>query len=213
MTASSANWLRFSPSAAQNAQAIFEAMLPRLDHGSTVFEIGSGTGQHAVHASHARPDLHWQPSEHPAVLPALQANLAQHGTASIAAPIACDVEAPPAIATAHDTVYTANTLHILSQSQVAALFTLAARLLTPTGALYTYGPFHFPDRTPVQSNLHFDAQLRAADPSQGVRSLDWLTATAESAQLGLHSTIEMPSNNHILVWQRMPWVSTEVWRL
>jgi len=68
-------WHPFSPSAAQNAAPIFDQLLPRLAPGSRVFEIGSGTGQHAVHACTRRADLVWQPSERPEALSALRDNL------------------------------------------------------------------------------------------------------------------------------------------
>lgn len=195
-------WRFFAVSAAQNADAIFSELLPRFEHGARVFEIGSGTGQHAVHACTLRPDLIWQPSEQPLHLANLETNLREHPTTGMSAPIACDVLFPPPAIPEFDLAYTANTLHIMSELAVQSLFSFVASVLTADGIFYSYGPFLFDNRPAVASNLRFDEMLRADNPEQGVRSVSWLEKVAQDSGLHLHDALDMPSNNHILVWRK-----------
>lgn len=202
MTEQPALWIHLSPSASQNAEPIFNCLLPRFRKGATILEIGSGTGQHAVHACTSRPDLIWFPSEHPQQFDFLQENLARWPLPGIRAALACDVLAPPLHLPVCDTVYTSNTLHIMSEHAVVALLRTVSGALSSDGLFYSYGPFRFPDRPPVASNEQFDAMLRAQDPDRGVRSVDWLDSAGQDAGLQLVEAIEMPSNNHILVWSK-----------
>ena len=196
------DWIHYSVSAAQNAAPIFEALLPRLADNTRLFEVGSGTGQHAVHACSSKPNLIWQPSELPGSLPQLLDNLRLYPLAGIESALPCDVLHPPTGLTHYDAVYTANTLHIMSEPAVEALFRFASSVLHSGGFFYSYGPYLFSDRPPVESNLRFDAQLRAQAAHQGVREVEWLQAIARRDSLSLVDTLELPSNNHLLVWEK-----------
>ncbi len=197
------SWHPFSPSAAQNGEAICSALLPQLADNCRVFEIGSGTGQHAVRACLARPDLWWQPSERASELIALQANLERNPVPGVQTAMTFDALEPPATVPAFDALYTANTLHIMPPTAVESLFATLRNLMTPGQVFYSYGPFYFKDKPPVPSNLAFDASLRAANPDQGVRDLSWLVSLAAKSAVSLRATIEMPSNNTLLIWERL----------
>ncbi len=53
----------FSASSEQNKAIIYETIEPYLLDGIEVLEIGSGTGQHAVHFAAMAPGLIWQTSD------------------------------------------------------------------------------------------------------------------------------------------------------
>src|SRR5256885_12618242 len=57
----------------------------------SVLEVGSGTGQHAVHFAAHLPHLTWQPSELDEQLAPLAERIRLEGTANLRAPIALDV--------------------------------------------------------------------------------------------------------------------------
>ncbi|MGI4850109.1 MAG: DUF938 domain-containing protein, partial [Janthinobacterium lividum] len=63
----------FSPSCARNSPAILEALRGLLQKGDRVLEIGSGTGQHAVHFAAALPGIVWQASDRRVNLDAIRA--------------------------------------------------------------------------------------------------------------------------------------------
>ena len=56
----------------------------------TVLEIGSGTGQHAVHFSRSLPHLIWQPTDRPENLPGIQGWVDEAGLANLRPPLKLD---------------------------------------------------------------------------------------------------------------------------
>lgn len=66
---------------------------PAFAQNRCVLEIGSGTGQHAVHFASHLPQLRWQPSELREALPALAERVRREGPENLAAPIELDVRA------------------------------------------------------------------------------------------------------------------------
>lgn len=196
----------FAPSAERNREPILAVLAPRLALRRRVLEIGSGTGQHAVHFAPALPHLVWQTSERPGALAGLQCWLDEAACANTPAPLALDVGEPDWPAQARpavfDAVYSANTLHIMPWSAVQTWFAGLPQVLAPGGQLLVYGPFIESDRPTVGSNLRFDAHLRAQLPHQGLRRLDEVDALAAQVGLTRLERLEMPANNLLLVWGR-----------
>jgi len=190
----------FSQACENNKEPILRVLRQWLDAG-TVLEIGSGTGQHAVHFAPRLPAVTWQPSDQAAHLPGIRAWLAACPAPNLRPPLALDVlaepwpELPPL---AH--AFSANTAHIMSWEAVCAMFAgLAARLPAP-GCFCLYGPFSYGGRHTSESNRAFDAHLRAADPAQGLRDLEAMCALGERHGLTLIDDVAMPANNRLLVW-------------
>ena len=61
----------FSQAADNNKTPILNTLREWLSNGELVLEIGSGSGQHAIHIANALSKIRWQPTEHPDVLPIL----------------------------------------------------------------------------------------------------------------------------------------------
>jgi SAM-dependent methyltransferase len=167
-----------------------------------VLEIGSGTGQHAVHFATALPKVSWQPTDVAAQLPVLAARIAAEGPPNCRAPLALDVGAPRWPALAADGVFTANTLHIIAWPAVQSLLAGVGRVLAPAGHLCIYGPFHYGGQATSPSNAAFDADLRARDPASGVRDFEAVAALAASHELQLAADHALPANNRLLVFRR-----------
>lgn len=194
-------WTHWADSAEQNKTVISEVIAPYLATAKSVLEIGSGTGQHAVHLAAQHPHLSWQPSEHPSNLAMLEENLQQHGLPNIQAPQALDASAEQWPALEADLVYSANTLHIMSWSSVCQLFQHLGQIPAAKPVLF-YGPFRFEDRDFAPSNEAFDQWLKQRDAQSGIRDIRALEEQGETVGLSLEQAIEMPANNHILVWKR-----------
>ena len=79
-----------------------------------------------------------------------------------------------------------------------ALMRGAARYLAHDGTLITYGPYFEDEVPPAPSNLGFDQDLRARDPSWGIRRLEDVVAEARRAGLELRCRHAMPANNLLL---------------
>ncbi len=195
-------WTHWAESAEQNKTPIAETLSADLNAARSVLEIGSGTGQHAVHFAQLHSHLQWQPSEHPHNLTALRQNLSSQDLTNISPAIALDADDEQWPALQCDLVYSANTLHIMPWTAVCQLFRNLGTVLAPTQRAFFYGPFAFSDRPLAPSNQHFDRYLHQQNPLSGIRCVDAMGEEAEAGGLFLEKAIEMPANNHILVWQR-----------
>jgi cyclopropane fatty-acyl-phospholipid synthase-like methyltransferase len=194
--------LPFSEACERNKDPILRVLRGALAHCQQVLEIGSGTGQHAVHFAHQLPQLRWQPSEAAENLEALTARIAAEGPANLAAPVLLDVREHPWPLTEVDGVFSANTLHIMSWPAVEDFFRGVGRLLTSAGVLAVYGPFRYAGRYTSESNAAFDRYLQERDPLSGIRDFEAVHALAQKEGLELDSDHDMPAHNQTVVWRR-----------
>ena len=197
----------FAESCLRNRDPILAVLQPLLAGRKQVLEIGSGTGQHAVHFAAALPQLVWQCSDHADHLPGMRLWLDEAGLPNTPPPIALQAvpghglqPAPPA--GQFDAVFTANTLHIMSWEAVCALLDGVAALLPQGGVFAAYGPFKRDGRFTSDSNRDFDAWLKARDAASGIRDREAVDAQAAVHGLRRVHSHQLPANNELLVWQR-----------
>ena len=193
-----------APACERNREPILGVLREHFAGRRHVLEIGSGTGQHAVHFAAAMPWLVWQASDVADNLPGIRAWLDHAGLPNTPPPLALDVLQPSWPAVAADAVFTANSLHIMGIDAVDAFFRGVGRVLAdrPGGVLVAYGPFNYDGRWTSDSNREFDAWLKARDPRSGIRDFEYCTALAAGQGLHLVADVAMPANNRCLVWQR-----------
>lgn len=192
----------FAPASERNRGPILAHLAPLLGRARTVLEIGSGTGQHAVHFAAAMPWLRWQASERPEHLPGIAQWLEEAALPNTPPALALEVEHGPWPAARVDAVFTANTLHIMGWPQVRALFAGVDDVLAADGVLAVYGPFNYRGAYTSQSNAQFDAWLKARDAASGIRDFEAVDALAAEIGLRLLDDHAMPANNRLLVWRR-----------
>jgi SAM-dependent methyltransferase len=191
----------YAPACDRNRDPILAVLRERFAGCRRVLEIGSGTGQHAVHFAYAMPHLTWQASDRAENLPGIAAWLDEAALANAPPPIELDVNAAwPAHR--YDAVFSANTLHIMSVDEVARLFARLPEIMASGATLVIYGPFSYGGRHTSASNAAFDARLRRENPAQGVRDFAAIDALAAAAGLALIEDRAMPANNRCLVWRR-----------
>jgi SAM-dependent methyltransferase len=193
---------QFSPASARNREPILAALRPLLADCRSVLEIGSGTGQHAVHFGAALPDLTWQTSDLPANHEGIRAWLDEAALPNVLAPLALDAGSDDWPPGPFDAVYTANTCHIMSWPEVQRMFQGIGRVLAPGGMLCIYGPFNLDGRFTSASNAQFDASLRAQAPHMGLRNQEDVDALARAQQLTPVADLPLPANNKLLAWRR-----------
>jgi SAM-dependent methyltransferase len=169
-----------------------------------VLEIGSGTGQHAVHFATGMPWLVWQPTELAEAMPGLRKRIFNEGPSNLRAPIVLDVTETPWDVRRVDGVFTANTLHILHWPQVQALFAALPAVANPGTVLAVYGPFRYRGDYTSPSNASFDRMLHAQDPESGIRDFEEVDALARAAGFALAADHAMPANNQTLIWKLAP---------
>jgi len=198
----------FSPSCERNRGPILEVLRQHLADRTRVLEIGSGTGQHAVHFARHLPHLQWQCTDQAEHLPGMQLWLDEAGLPNIARPVELDVSAHswPDLGVAQhggfDAVFTANTLHYMPWASVQALFAQLPQHLAPGAVFIAYGPFRIDGRHTSDSNVQFDGWLAGVDPRFAVRDLGEVDALAQAGGLQLEARHAMPANNFCVVWRR-----------
>jgi len=192
----------FAPACERNRNPILAVLRAHFSDRTRVLEIGSGTGQHAVHFGAAMPYLVWQTSDRAENLPGIRAWLAEAGLANTPPPIELDVATGSWPAAQYDAIFSANTLHIMSWAEVQMLFRALASVATPDAKLAIYGPFNYDGDYTSASNAAFDESLKERGPHMGIRDMEAVNALAREAGFALIDDVPMPANNRTLVWQR-----------
>ena len=193
----------WSPSAERNRQPIAEVLSRVLPQSGLVLEVGSGTGQHAVHFARVMPQLTWQPSEQDAVcLRSISAWASIEGLPNVRHPLYLDIAHEQWPIEAADAVVSINLIHIAPWSATHALLRGASSILPAAGLLCLYGPYRAGGKHTSASNRAFDAQLQAVNPEWGVRDLDEVSSEARAVDLEFVRTFEMPANNLIVVFRK-----------
>ncbi len=200
----------FSVSCERNRDPILAVLRKQFSVSARVLEIGSGTGQHAVHFAAAMPWLTWQCSDVVDNLPGIGMWLDEAGLANMPTPIELDVARGPWPEGRFDAVFSANAVHIMGWAEVEALFEGLGGVLdsgvqgarSNQAILVLYGPFNYNGDYSSDSNREFDGWLKARDPRSGIRDFEAVDALARGIGLQLADDVVMPANNRCLAWRR-----------
>ncbi len=190
-----------SPASARNREPILQVLRGQLADRRHVLEIGSGTGQHAVYFATALPHLIWQSSDRAENLPGIRAWLDEAALPNTPPALEFDVTGTwPA--KSFDTIFSANTLHIMAWVEVQKLFAQLPTISTDDTRLIIYGPFNDGGRYSSDSNAAFDQSLKARGAHMGIRDAEAIDALAREADFHLLDDIAMPANNRCRIWRR-----------
>jgi cyclopropane fatty-acyl-phospholipid synthase-like methyltransferase len=192
----------FAPACERNRDPILAVLRPHFADRSRVLEIGSGTGQHAVHFAAAMPFLVWQTSDMAENLPGIRAWLDEAKLRNTPPPLALDVDGNDWPATPFDAIFSANTLHIMSWPEVERFFGALDAITTRDAKLAIYGPFNYGGAFTSASNAAFDESLKLRAAHMGIRDIEAVDALARKAGFAMIDDVAMPANNRTLVWQR-----------
>jgi hypothetical protein len=191
-----------SPACDRNREPILAVLREHFADRRAVLEIGSGTGQHAVHFASAMPHLQWQTSDVAENIPGIRAWLDEAGLPNTPSPLVLDVNGdwPKR---EFDAIFTANTLHIMSWLEVQRLFGHLGSVMAPDVTVALYGPFNYGGRFTSESNAAFDASLKLRGLHMGIRDFEAVSGLAQAIGLKLVADVAMPANNRTLVWHRV----------
>lgn len=194
----------FSAACERNAAPILQVLAPLLRDCRTVLEIGSGSGQHAVHFGAAMPHLRWQCSDRPQYHPSILAWQQESGLPNVLAPLQLEIgqsDWPPG---PFDAVFSANTCHIMAWHEVEAMFVGVAKILREGGLFCLYGPFNYDGQFTSPSNQAFDASLKSQAPHMGLRDMADMLRLGRQVGLRQQDDLAMPANNRLLVFAKAP---------
>lgn len=192
----------YSTSCDENRDPIFSVIESILSGCSSVLEIGTGTGQHAVYFAQKLPHLSWYTSDRVENHAGIKVWLDEAGLNNTYGPLDLNVSTSNWPHQTFDAVFSANTLHIMHWSDVEAMFAGVGRVLRNQGRFLVYGPFNYGGEYTSDSNAKFDEWLRGRDVKSGIRNYEDLDALAHQAGLVLKNDYAMPANNRILYWEK-----------
>jgi len=193
----------YAPACDRNRDPILAVLQAHFSDRKHVLEIGSGTGQHAVHFAAAMRELIWQTSDRAENLPGIRAWLDEAKLPNTPPPIELDVAQGPPQGN-YDAIFSANTLHIMSWPEVEALFAALPSMTSEDAKLAIYGPFNYGGEFTSASNAAFDESLKSRAPHMGIRDIEAVDRLARAAGFAMIDDVAMPANNRTLIWQRQP---------
>jgi cyclopropane fatty-acyl-phospholipid synthase-like methyltransferase len=191
----------YSQACENNKDYILPLLVDAFKHSKTVLEIGSGSGQHAVHFAPNMPWLTWQTSDLLVNHQGICQWLNESPASNLLHPVELDLNSTWPIKTV-DAIYTANTLHIVSWPLVQAFFAGVSQHLKAKGKCCIYGPFNYQGQYTSESNASFDIWLKARDSQSAIRDFEAVIDLANDAGLSLENDHAMPANNRLLVFNK-----------
>jgi hypothetical protein len=192
----------FSEACERNREPILAVLRQWMLDAGVVLEIGAGTGQHAVHFAAHLPHLTWIPSDRPENLPGIELWVNEAALSNLHAPVRLDVMDPHWPVITANYVFTANTAHIMSWTEVEAMFEGVGKILAPKGLFCLYGPVNRDGHFTSESNRQFDAMLRARDPVMGIRDDQDLIRLGRRCGLTYIADNSLPAKNRLLIWSK-----------
>ena len=190
-----------APAARRNREAILAVLRDVLGSSTSLLEIGSGTGQHAVYFGQALPALRWQTSDRSENHAGILAWVNEASLDNVVAPLDVDVLRRDRVDGRYDAVFSANTAHIMSYPAVECMFRLVGSVLDDGGVFCLYGPFNVNGQFTSASNERFNESLKLQNPEMGIRDLADLNGLAVANGLGESRRYAMPANNMLIVWR------------
>ena len=188
------------------------SVLSRLLEGRSgdVLEIGSGTGQHVVRFAAQSPAITWWPSDYlESHVRSIDAWRKYEPRDNVRAPVQLDASASDwnlaerGLPSTFIAMLCVNVIHIAPWRVAEGIFAGAGRHLSADGRLFLYGAFRRDGAHNSPSNETFDENLRRDNPEWGVRDTADLKKLAEANALRLAELVEMPSNNAMLIFERI----------
>ena len=168
----------------------------------TVLEIGSGTGQHAVHFSKHLSHLVWQPTELGENVAMLKSRIDLEGPGNLLPAKELDVLWNNWELEKTDAVFIANVFHIAPIEVMHSCLKGSSKCLKHLGIFCVYGPFRFGGEFTSPSNAQFNYSLKTDNPGWGIRNFEQLCQLAEERGLTFQHNYLMPANNQLLVYKK-----------
>jgi cyclopropane fatty-acyl-phospholipid synthase-like methyltransferase len=192
-----------SPSCERNKEVILQELQNHFSISKNVLEIGGGTGQHAHHFASSMPHLRWQTTDRNSYLKNLAARVQYAALDNLPEPLELDVNQPwTGSKPLFDTVYSANTLHIMGWKEVVFMLSWLPTILAPKARIAFYGPFNYGGNFTSESNKNFDSSLKKNPGEMGIRDFESLEVLMHQQEFSLFQDCEMPANNRLLIWDR-----------
>ena len=189
----------------RNRTPILEVLKKEIEGSKKLLEIGSGTGQHAVYFSKKLPQILWQTSDRSINHESINYWIKRYNLKNLLLPLDIEIGVNEKnINDMFDCVFSSNTSHIMSLENVKRLFTLVGKVLNKNGKFFLYGPFKINLEFTTKSNEDFHQKLKAENKLMGLRDIEELDKYAIENNMQNHAFYEMPANNYLSIWKKLP---------
>lgn len=197
----------FSEACERNKEPIFKVLRQVIGpHNRRLFEIGSGTAQHAIFLAPFFPHVEWTCSERKSAVDSMNRNIKAAGVANIRPSFTFDAGKDEFPRLHADLIFTANTFHIMHWKECKSLIKLLGNRLQKNAKVMIYGPFNYEGKFTSPSNEEFDQWLKNRDPLSGIRAFEDVNKAMLKQGFALEKDYEMPSNNRMLVYNRLTFI-------
>ncbi len=193
-----------SPSVERNKIPIGNALNLFFQKRANIFEVASGTGEHAVHLCGLRPDIYWQPSDPDSESRKSQDEWSHNYRNQISLSLnisTLEVNWADRL-NVYDIVFCANMIHIAPWTATTGLIKGSYKILPRFGMLILYGPF-LDGKNSAISNIEFDKRLKNQNSCWGVREVNDISNICNVSGFKLFKNINMPNNNKILIFKKL----------
>jgi cyclopropane fatty-acyl-phospholipid synthase-like methyltransferase len=194
--------LPFSQACENNKRPMLAQLQLLFKKPTSVFEIGSGTGQHAVFFAEQLPHVCWQSSDCVENVELIQRRIDLSGLTNLPPCVQFEVGMHP-WSEKIENVFSANTAHIMAWPLVEQMIEGVGRHLSAGGFFVLYGPFNYRGQYTSESNRAFDAWLKERGAQQGIRDFEAVDHAAQKFGLKLWQDVAMPANNRLLVFAKV----------
>ena len=189
----------------RNRTPILEVLKKEIEGSKKLLEIGSGTGQHAVYFSKKLPQILWQTSDRSMNHESINYWIKRYNLKNLLLPLDIEIGVNEKnINDIFDCVFSSNTSHIMSLENVKRLFALVGKVLNKNGKFFLYGPFKINLEFTTRSNEDFHQKLKAENKLMGLRDIEELDKYAIENNMQNHAFYEMPANNYLSIWKKLP---------
>ena len=189
----------------RNRNPILEVLKKEIEGSKKLLEIGSGTGQHAVYFSKKLPQILWQTSDRSMNHESINYWIKRYNLKNLLLPLDIEIGVNEKnINDIFDCVFSSNTSHIMSLENVKRLFALVGKVLNKNGKFFLYGPFKINLEFTTRSNEDFHQKLKAENKLMGLRDIEELDKYAIENNMQNHAFYEMPANNYLSIWKKLP---------
>ena len=189
----------------RNRTPILEVLKKEIEGSKKLLEIGSGTGQHAVYFSKKLPQILWQTSDRSINHESINYWIKRYNLKNLLHPLDIEIGVNEKnINDIFDCVFSSNTSHIMSLENVKRLFALVGKVLNKNGKFFLYGPFKINLEFTTKSNEDFHQKLKAENKLMGLRDIEELDNYAIENNMQNHAFYEMPANNYLSIWKKLP---------
>ena len=192
----------FSQSCENNKQPILQVIQTVFNKAATVWEIGSGTGQHACYFAQNLPHITWQTTDREENRQGLDKWIEEANLINLPKSLKLNVTDKTWSCQQIKALFTANTLHIMNWQAVENLFSRLENYLSEKAAVCIYGSFNYNGQYTSSSNEEFNQWLKIRDPESGIRDFEAIERLAKTAGLMLKNDHQMPANNRLLIFQK-----------